>query len=127
MSKIQIKFEKFKKALKALEALYNKKTDQDRAYIDATIQRFEFTFELAWKLLKDYFAEKGVVLNYPKDVLRQAFQAGLIENEELWLTMLHDRNMTSHTYDEKLADQIYANIQNYVPEIRKLCDLINLD
>lgn len=123
MSKIQIKFEKLNKVLKALEDIY-KKIDQDRAYIDATIQRFEFTFELAWKLLKDYFAEKGIVLNYPKDILRQAYQAGLIENEELWLAMLHDRNMTSHTYDEKLADQIYANIRSYVPETRKLCDLI---
>ncbi|MCZ6902205.1 MAG: HI0074 family nucleotidyltransferase substrate-binding subunit [Rickettsia endosymbiont of Ixodes persulcatus] len=86
-----------------LEAIYLKPITEDRAYIDATIQRFEFTFELAWKFLKEYFVEKGIVLNYPKEVLKEAFTAGII----IWIYMLADRNMTSHTYDEKLADEIY--------------------
>ncbi|HQW57362.1 MAG TPA: HI0074 family nucleotidyltransferase substrate-binding subunit [Gammaproteobacteria bacterium] len=120
MLKTQIKFEKFCKALATLEAIYLKPVMDDRANIDATIQRFEFTFELGWKFLKDYFAEKGVILNYPKEIIQEAFAVGLINNESLWLQMLFDRNMTSHTYNEQLADEIYHRIKNYVPEFKKI-------
>lgn len=92
----------------------------DRVNIDATVRRFEFTFELAWKFLKDYFLEKGLSLNYPKEIIKEAFAAGLIDKENLWLQMLSDRNMTSHTCDEKLADEIYARIKSYVPELKIL-------
>jgi nucleotidyltransferase substrate binding protein (TIGR01987 family) len=122
MPKTEIKFEKFCKALLTLEAIYLKPVMDDRANIDATIQRFEFTFELVWKFLKDYFSEKGIILNYPKEILQEAFAVGLIDNESLWLQMLSDRNMTSHTYNETLADEIYFRIRNYVPELIKLRD-----
>ncbi|MGX6960317.1 MAG: HI0074 family nucleotidyltransferase substrate-binding subunit [Rickettsia endosymbiont of Pentastiridius leporinus] len=125
MSKINIKLENFRKAFIKLEAIYSKPTTEDRAYIDATIQRFEFTFELAWKFLKEYFAEKGIVINYPKEVLKEAFTAGVISDEDLWLYMFADRNMTSHTYDEKLADEIYKRIKTYVPAIKELLDTID--
>jgi nucleotidyltransferase substrate binding protein (TIGR01987 family) len=55
MSKIALKRDKFKRALNALEAIYQLAPDQDRVLVDATIQRFEFSFELAWKFLKDFF------------------------------------------------------------------------
>lgn len=119
-----IKLEKFTKALIALEAIYLKPMQEDRSNVDATIQRFEFTFELAWKFLKDYFTQKGLELHFPKEILQQAFETRLIDNEELWITMLKDRNMTSHTYDEKLADEIYIRIKSYVPELRNLLDKI---
>ncbi len=120
--KTHIKFEKFKKALTSLEAIYLQLPRKDRSNIDATIQRFEFTFELCWKFLKDFFLEKDIALNYPKEVIGQAFSVGMIDNETLWVQMLTDRNMTSHTYDEQLADQIFKRIQGYVPELRRLCD-----
>jgi nucleotidyltransferase substrate binding protein (TIGR01987 family) len=120
MQKPKIKFTKFYRAFLTLEAIYLKPTTTDRMNIDATIQRFEFTFELAWKFLKDHFYEKGVSLNFPKEIFKEAFAAGLIDSEELWLNMLYDRNMTSHTYDEKIADEIYARIKNYVPELKIL-------
>lgn len=125
MSKINIKLENFRKAFTKLEAIYLKPITEDRAYIDATIQRFEFTFELAWKFLKEYFAEQGKVLNYPKEILKEAFVADIISDEDLWLYMLADRNMTSHTYDEKLADEIYKRIKNYVPVIKELLNTID--
>ncbi|AEK74201.1 nucleotidyltransferase [Rickettsia conorii subsp. heilongjiangensis] len=127
MSKINLKLEKFHKAFMTLEDIYLKPTTEDRAYIDATIQRFELTFELAWKFLKEYFSQKGTVLHYPKEVIKkEAFVAGIINDESLWIYMLTDRNMTSHTYDKKLADEIYNRIRNYVPELKKLLNIIDL-
>ncbi len=125
MLKVQIKFEKFKKALSSLEAIYLTPVQKDRANIDATIKRFEFTFELAWKFLKDYFLERDLQLNYPKEIIKEAFTVNLIDNESVWIQMLYDRNMTSHTYDEKLADEIYNRIKTYVPELNKLMHNVN--
>lgn len=125
MSKINLKLEKFRKAFMTLEDIYLKPVTEDRAYIDATIQRFEFTFELAWKFLKEYFSQKGTVLHYPKEVVKEAYAAGIINDEELWIQMLLDRNMTSHTYDEKLANEIHSRIKNYVPELKKLLNIID--
>ena len=85
MSKIQLKFEKFHKVLNTLEKIYLQPVSEDRINIDATIQRFEFTFELAWKHLKEYFGEKGIILYYPKEILREAFTSHIIDNESLWL------------------------------------------
>jgi len=127
MEKVKIKFEKFQKALESLELIYCKPHQSDRSNIDATIQRFEFTFELFWKFLKDYFSLKGLEISYPKDILKQAYSSRLIKKEEEFLQMLKDRNMTSHTYDESLADEIFARIKTYVPllkEFSKNFDLI---
>jgi nucleotidyltransferase substrate binding protein (TIGR01987 family) len=120
MQKTKIKFEKFTKALAALEAIYLHPITEDRVNIDATIQRFEFTFELCWKFLKDYLQEQGLNLNYPKEVIKEAFASGIISNEDVWLNMLSDRNLTSHSYDQTLADQIYLRIKDYVPELKQL-------
>lgn len=95
---------------------------EDRSNIDATIQRFELTIELFWKLLKRILASKGIEVLYPKDVLRQAYAGKLIDNEDAWLNMLRDRNLTSHTYNEDLADEIYGNIRGYYPIIKATFD-----
>jgi nucleotidyltransferase substrate binding protein (TIGR01987 family) len=124
MIRSEIKLEKFKKALHTLEAIYLKPMQEDRSNVDATIQRFEFTFELAWKFLKDYFFEQGIRVHYPKETLQKAFVADLIDNEVLWIKMLHDRNLTSHTYDENLADEIYGRIKLYVPELQLLLNRV---
>lgn len=125
MLKSKIKFEKFQKALLSLEAIYLKPMQEDRSNVDAVIQRFEFTFELAWKFLKDYFFEHDMELNYPKEVIQQAFAVHLIQNEAIWIKMLRDSNITSHTYDEKLADEIFSRIKLYVPELRNLLDKVS--
>lgn len=66
------------------------------------IQSFEFMFELAWKLLKDYLEDQGVSLREitPKAVIKEAFAAKIIENGHIWIDMLELRNKLSHTYDE---------------------------
>ncbi len=74
---------------------------------EGTVQRFEFTVELAWKTLKDYLEHSGIVLKpvTPKNVAKQAFAARIINDGQLWIDMLDFRNRLSHTYDEAVVDQ----------------------
>lgn len=70
-------------------------------------QRFEFTFELAWKTLKDYLEDSGVSLEIstPREVIKQAFSANIIADGAVWITMLDHRNLLSHMYDVKRFDE----------------------
>jgi len=80
---------------------------------DATIQRFEFAFEVVWKTLKLYLERQGHECGGPRTTLKKAFVENLIctpEEADHWLQMLEDRNLTSHAYDETLANQIYGHI-----------------
>lgn len=112
--KIELRLEKLKKALSRLENIAFEPIDKNRANVDATIQRFEFTIELFWNLLKAVLEEKGIEAQFPKDVMRESYKGGLINDEKIWLQMLQDRNSTSHTYNEELADEIYKRVQGYV-------------
>ena len=89
---------------------------------DGVVQRFEFTFELAWKTLKDYLEDHGVVdVNNPKNVLRKAFQENLFIDDALWLRMLDDRNSLSHVYKQEMSAIIFENIKNdYAQALRDL-------
>jgi len=82
------------------------------------IQSFEYTYELAWNTLKDYFENQGEInLHGSRDVFRLTFERGLIENGETWMDMIKSRSLTSHTYNEDIAEQITADItKRYFPE-----------
>ncbi len=95
---------------------------------DATIQRFEYTAEAAWKALKHYLLEhEGVDCNTPKGCIRAAFRADLLTEEETesFLHMINDRNLTSHAYIPEVADRIAAAIPHYAELLRKLTDAMN--
>jgi len=77
---------------------------------DSVIQRFEFCWELAWKMLRLRLAYLGVEALNPRDTFREALQSGLIDDGNAWTELQRMRNLTSHTYDEKLADQVYAYV-----------------
>ncbi len=80
------------------------------------IQFFEMTFELSWKLLKDYLEAEGFRPNSPRETIKQAFQSGLISDGRFWLTALEDRNLTTHTYNEATAVQVVEKIRSdYFP------------
>ena len=119
-------FDKYEKYLQAVERLNEAVQDYEKTPIesikDGVIQRFEFTTELAWKTLREYLIDQGYVeLNSPKSVLNQSFVIGLFSDERVWLNIINDRNMTSHIYDEKTADEIFQRIKNqYVEEFEKL-------
>src|SRR6266446_5122145 len=75
-----------------------------------TIQAFEFTFELGWKTLKDFLEEKKVAVEFPRDVIKEAFGHQLIDDGETWMDMLDKRNLMSHTYDEIKSKLAYSLI-----------------
>lgn len=121
MDKFVIKFENYKNALNRLcEAVNEFELTQSLAVRDGAIQRFEFVSELAWKTLREYLLTLQITdINNPKAVLKEAFNNSLIDDNELWLDILNDRNRTSHIYDEEVADEIFENIQKYYINIFK--------
>jgi len=89
--------------------------------VDGTIQRFEFALELLWKTLKRMLEFEGVNgAGSPRAIMKEAYAQGWLEEESVWLSMLEDRNKTSHTYDEESARKIYMNIKVYYPVMCKL-------
>lgn len=91
--------------------------------IDASIQRFEFCIELAWKTLRDLLLrDHGIEVASPKPALQEAFRVGLIDDEALWLSMMHDRNLNSHTYRERLAQEIFARLPAYLRVLKAFAD-----
>lgn len=120
MKNITLELNKFSKALDSLERIYSRPIDTERLIMDASIQRFEFTFELCWKTLKVFLNQQGINVQYPKDTLKEAYQKGLIDDEHSWLMMLADRNLTSHTYEENTADELFQRLGTYVPLFQKL-------
>ncbi len=91
---------------------------------DASIQRFEYNFELAWKSVKKFAEKQGVECNSPREAFKTAFRLKLIEDENIWLDMIDDRNRTSHTYNEETADEIYDNLKKYEKAMRSLLEKI---
>ena len=114
------RIENFDKSYKLLKKYSNQEitTELERAGI---IQFFEMTFELAWKVLKDYLESEGYMVKSPRETVKQAFQIGLIDNGHIWIDALSNRNLTTHTYDEELATKMTSEILNaYLPELDKL-------
>ncbi len=83
---------------------------------DASIQRFEYTFKAYWKFIKEYLKIKeGIICNSPKSCFREVFTVGTINEDETikLLEMTDDRNMTSHTYKEEVAQIMYGKLEEY--------------
>ncbi len=103
------RFVNFEKTFKLLERTIAIR-DLSEAEKGGLIQFYEVCFELAWKTMKDYLENEGFEVKSPREVIKQAFQIGLIEEGELWLAALEDRNQTSHVYDENIVNQIVGKI-----------------
>ena len=118
MDKLTEKGTKFSLALKRLsEALEDYKKLALDSIRDGVIQRFEFCTELAWKTMREYLLDQGYTnINSPKEVIKQAFAFGMIDDQKAWVELLNDRNLTSHVYDEATAAAIFARIEGqYLP------------
>lgn len=119
------KIENYKHAFAQLEDAVKRylASPQDSLYRDGLIQRFEFTVELAWKSLREYLEDQGVVLavSSPRAVLKEAYAVGVIDDADAWNAILTARNLTSHVYDEATAAEIARQIcEDFMPELRDL-------
>ncbi|HIZ57577.1 MAG TPA: HI0074 family nucleotidyltransferase substrate-binding subunit [Candidatus Faecalibacterium gallistercoris] len=113
MDRLHEKYEQFEAAVSRLrEALEDYRSTPLSSVRDGVIQRFEFCAELAWKTMREYLLDQGYTeINSPKAVIRQAFAYGMIEDAEGWIRLMNDRNLTSHVYDEKTAEEIFRRIE----------------
>ena len=110
--KWQRRFRTFERAYlllrKDLSASVASMSDLEKAGI---IQHFEILFELSWKILKEYLEYQGVRVSLPRDVIKKAFQSGLIQNGEDWMESLKQRNKTTHIYNEEVFHEVLEFIQ----------------
>jgi len=127
MTRLEIKLLNFGNALERLKEAVVEYRDNSKPSLngllrDGIIQRFEFTYELAWKAAKAYLEEMGITdKTSPRSVIREAYAQLLITDEANWLLMLNDRNLTSHVYSEEIAVEISERIMNiYLDEFERL-------
>lgn len=93
------------------------KNDLDR---DGVIQRFEFTFELVWKVIQEYAMEEGLEVASPREAFRTAADLGLIKDPVVWFEFLKDRNRTTHLYDEKEAKDVVSHLPSFISATESL-------
>lgn len=89
---------------------------------DSVIQRFEFSVELAWKTSKKIM---GTSTAAPKDIIREMAQSGYIDDVEIWLKSIDQRNLSSHTYKEDIAEMVYGFACDFLPYLKKLQETLN--
>jgi nucleotidyltransferase substrate binding protein (TIGR01987 family) len=123
------RFSNYKKALATLKnavelAKSRELTDLEK---QGMIQGFEFTFELAWNVMKDFLEEQGVTgIIGSKNAVRHAFNKNLIEDGQVWMNMIKDRNLTAHSYDEKTAEDLAVSITgNYYSQLASFSEKMN--
>ena len=114
----------FDQALKTFkEALLEHPSQLER---DGAIQRFEYCFDLSWKTLKHYLEKRGLIdLNSPKSVIAAAYTEKIIDDELLWSTIIAKRNLSVHTYNQKLADSLFAELPLYYESMHTLLKAMN--
>ncbi|PIU36843.1 nucleotidyltransferase [Candidatus Roizmanbacteria bacterium CG06_land_8_20_14_3_00_34_14] len=119
MTKIQSQYEDLNKALGRLKEAVALPADSTINQ-DATIQRFEFTFELAWKLIQSIEKENSINVYGVKTVIREATKLNLIDEPNKWFEFLENRNLSVHTYEEEIAQRVYKSAKEFIPFAEKL-------
>ena len=123
------RLDSFRKALAALErsVAAAKERELNEMEEQGFVQSFEFTFELSWKLLKDYLESKGFNdFHGSKDTYKLAFQEGIINDGESWMGMIDTRNRSSHTYEESIAKEIISLVlSKYFFKLKELSKKMN--
>lgn len=118
----QQRFQNFEKSLRYLQdamSIY----EPDIIQKAGLIQFFEMSFELAWNTVKDYLESQDFEIKSPRGALKKGFETGLIADGHGWMELLEDRNLTAHTYDEKVINEIELLIrEKYYPLLKQLYD-----
>ena len=110
------RFSNLKKALSNLDEAVKLSEERELTKLEkqGLIQSFEYTYELAWNTLRDFYRSKGEVdIQGSRDAFRLAFERGLIEDGQVFMNMIKSRQLSSHTYNEETADDIYQDIVNH--------------
>lgn len=122
MEKLKLRSETTIKALKTLKEIVEE--PYSTIVRDAAIKRFEYSFDIFWKLIKDYLrVQEGIECASPKSCFREAFKVGILSEEETVkiLEMTDDRNLSTHTYDEEAVEEIYQQIRDYWKLMDEIC------
>lgn len=111
---------------KAVERLKEAlEVEENEIVIDGAIHRFEFTFELAWKTMKNYLEYIGIIqgIGSPREIIKTAYENGIIKDGDKWIKMMLARNSLSHLYDEEKSREIYIEIKEiYFKLLQELND-----
>lgn len=119
------RFQNFNRAYNLLNCALEENDIDDLSNLEqeGVIQRFEYTYELAWKTLKDYLEYNGVNITEitARSVFKEAYSSGIIKNSEIFIDMMLSRNLLSHTYDfNKFRDILIKVKKDYLPELSDL-------
>ena len=123
----QYRFDNYRRAFSLLREAIEQEDPLSQLEKEGVIQRFEYTMELAWKTLKDYLESEGVVFEQitPRAVIRRAFEAGVIQQGEIWQYALDARNRMSHTYNFATFEQVIADIRkSYIAAFAELYEFL---
>ncbi len=116
------RFDNFSKSFKVLKRSLEIENPSE-VERGGVIQFYEMSFELAWKMIKDYLQEEGFDVKSPRTAIKQGIQIELLGDPHKWMDALEDRNLTAHTYDEETAKRVYDSIKNnYYPILKQLYD-----
>lgn len=120
------KLDNFQKSVKNLKEVYKYEPPYDVVDLTGLVGLFQLCFELSWKTMKEYLTEEGFpagATGSPRTIIKSAYQAGIITDQDVWLSMLADRNDTSHEYDIDVAETIIDRVrESYYPELEKLLE-----
>jgi nucleotidyltransferase substrate binding protein (TIGR01987 family) len=124
LTRCRQRFANYEKSLGHLKTTVDKEdlNDIEKAGL---IQFFEVTFELSWKVMKDFLSAEGYEVKSPRESIKTAFEYGLIENGTLWLEALEKRNLASHTYDDNILEELESLIiHTYYPLFNDLKEIL---
>ena len=130
MDRFEKVISEFEDALERLGEAYEKTVElrgkeEYPFYRDSTVQRFEFTFETAWRAMKEFLGREGILCRSPRGCARELFSAGYISEEDAkaFFRMIEDRNLTVHTYREEVAEEIVSRMGEHIQLLRKFLGL----
>lgn len=109
------RFQNFDRAFLLLNSAVNEVADLSELEQEGLIQRFEYTFELAWKTLKDYLTDNGIEIAEvtARNVIKESFSAGILPNAEIFIAMMRARNQLAHGYDFTFFKQAIIEIREH--------------
>jgi len=115
----------FQRALEAFESVYKRKEEFRThgfgdVFLDILVKRFEFTYEMSWKVLKRYLDFVGIGALNPRSCFREAYQQGLLQDESVWLEMIEQRNLSAHEYNEQEIARLLEKAGRYLEAFEDL-------